>query len=88
MTQNFHLLTKKLHLIVVKLIKLVEIDLKELEISNSGLDKKKNITNSLTKIITVITNLQKLNFSSGENYELLTKQDKQILDRFLKKNQK
>lgn len=77
----------KLYGFIAKLVLLLECELDELSLNKSknALNIKKNITDTLNKLVVVITQLNKLNKEEmDEKYEMST-EDKNIIKRFIEK---
>lgn len=78
----------KLYGFIVKLVVLLEDELDELRLSKSksAVNVKKNITDTLNKLVTVITQLNKLSKDeSMQAKKVMPFEDKEIIERFLSK---
>lgn len=87
MTNNIN---QTLHKLIVKLIKLLELELNILSLqkNDNNIIATKNITETLNKLIILITQLNKLSsIQSLSNSTKIDEKDKIIIDNFLKNYQ-
>lgn len=77
----------KLYGFIVKLVSLLEDELNEIELhkSKNALNIKKNITDTLNKLVVLIIQLNKLNKDEIEEAYTINKEDQDIIKRFVDK---
>lgn len=77
----------KLYGFIVKLISLLEDELNEIELhkSKNALNIKKNITDTLNKLVVLIIQLNKLSKDEIEEAYTINKEDQDIIKRFVDK---
>lgn len=77
----------KLYGFIVKLVSLLEDELNEIELhkSKNALNIKKNITDTLNKLVVLIIQLNKLSKDEIEEAYTINKQDQDIIKRFVDK---
>lgn len=81
----------KLHGFIGNMVSLLEDEVDELKASKSKTKSgdKKNITDTINKLVSVITQLNKLSKEDEINsYKAMPEEDKEIIDRFLNKHKK
>lgn len=81
----------KLHGFIGNMVSLLEDEVDELKASKSKTKSgdKKNITDTINKLVSVITQLNKLSKEDDINsYKAMPEEDKEIIDRFLNKHKK
>jgi len=77
----------KLYGFIAKLISLLEDELNEIELNKSknALNIKKNITDTLNKLVVLIIQLNKLSKDEIEEAYTINKEDQDIIKRFVDK---
>ena len=77
----------KLYGFIVKLVSLLEDELNEIELhkSKNALNIKKNITDTLNKLVVLIIQLNKLSKDEIEEAYTINKEDQAIIKRFVEK---
>ena len=77
----------KLYGFIVKLVSLLEDELNEIELhkSKNALNIKKNITDTLNKLVVLIIQLNKLSKDEIEEAYTINKEDQDIIKRFIDK---
>jgi hypothetical protein len=77
----------KLYGFIVKLVSLLEDELNEIELhkSKNALNIKKNITDTLNKLVVLIIQLNKLSKDEIEEAYTINKEDQDIIKRFVDK---
>lgn len=77
----------KLYDFIVKLVSLLEDELNEIELhkSKNALNIKKNITDTLNKLVVLIIQLNKLSKDEIEEAYTINKEDQDIIKRFVDK---
>ena len=78
---------KKLYGFIAKLISLLEDELNEIELNKSknALSIKKNITDTLNKLVALIIQLNKLSKEEIDEVYTINKEDQDIIKRFIDK---
>ncbi|MFK7974385.1 MAG: hypothetical protein AB8B66_05950 [Rickettsiaceae bacterium] len=82
---------KKLYSFIARLVVMLEEELDELKVSRSrsAVSIKKNITDTLNKLVTLIIQLNKLSKDTViTNVDVVTTEDQEIIARFVKKYNK
>ena len=77
----------KLYGFIAKLVSLLEEELNEIELhkSKNALNIKKNITDTLNKLVVLIIQLNKLSKDEIEEAYTINKEDQAIIKRFVEK---
>ena len=77
----------KLYGFIVKLVSLLEDELNEIELhkSKNALNIKKNITDTLNKLVVLIIQLNKLSKEEMDEAYTINKEDQAIIKRFVEK---
>lgn len=81
----------KLYSFIAKLVSMLEDELDELKISKSksAINIKKNITDTLNKLVHLIIQLNKLSKDEAMNNNVdMTQEDKDIIERFIQRYNK